>query len=170
MDSNNTEVLKKAIEMEEEGKQFYLQSAQKAKSLLARKIFQELADEEELHKEKIEELFEDLRQGKSLNKWVTKVADSSKLEKVFQDSLMEKATASSDDLDALRFALDLENKSVKYYENLNEATSDPRQRRFYLTLSQEERGHYLKLLDSIEYLTDPEDWFQVKEKPGLDGA
>ncbi len=170
MDIKKEEALKRAIRMEEEGKRFYLQAADKSQSLLARRLFEELAREEDLHIKKIQEIYGRLKEGKLLGEWITSVADPSKLEKVFQDSLVEKAMDTTDDLEALRFALDREEKSIKYYGDLAEETADPQERRFYLTLSHEERGHYLQIMDSIEYLTDPVGWLRLQEKGGLDGG
>jgi len=170
MDIKKEEALKRAIEMEEEGKRFYLQAVGRAQSQLARRIFEELAREEDLHIKKIQEIYDRLKEEKPLGEWITSVVDLSKLEKVFQESLVEKARGSSDDLEALRFGLEMEDKSIKYYEDLARDTSNAQERRFYLALSHEERGHYLQIMDSIEYLTDPVGWLRLKEKGGLNGG
>jgi len=164
------EALKQAIKVEEEGKQFYLQAAEKCQSVLAQRIFEELARDEDLHIKKIHEIYGRLKEEKPVGEWVTSVGEPSRLEKVFQESLVEKASASSDDLEALRFAQDREEESVKYYEDLARESPDPQEKRFYLTLSYEERGHHLSIIDSIEFLTDPEGWFRMKERAGLDGG
>lgn len=161
---------KRAIEMEQEGKQFYLQSAKNVKSMLAKKIFKELAKEEDVHIHTIKRIYGNLREDKPFKEWVTSVGASGKLEKVFKNSLVEKAKASQDDMNALRFALDMEDKSTKYYEGLANETENPFEKRFCLTLSYEERGHYLKIMDSIEYLTDPAGWYYVKEGSMVDGG
>jgi rubrerythrin len=170
MGEKKIEALKSAIEMEEEGKRFYLQSAEKSQSLLAKRIFEELAREEDMHIKKIWKVYRKLEEEKTLGEWITSVGALPRLQKVFQEALIEKASASSDDLEALRFALDMEDESIKYYQGLARETSDPQEKRFYLTLSYEEHGHYLTILDSIEYLTDPVGWLQLQEKGGLDGA
>ena len=36
--------------------------------------------------------------------------------------------------------------------------------RFYLTLGTEERGHFLPILDSYDYFSDPVGWFAQKER------
>ena len=41
------EALKKAIQMEEDGKQFYLKVAKEAKNLLVKRVFEQLAQEED---------------------------------------------------------------------------------------------------------------------------
>jgi rubrerythrin len=155
--------------MEKEGKRFYLQSAEKSQSLLAKRIFEELAYEEDLHIKKIDEIYSKLRERKGFKDWVTSIGEPSKIKKVFEEFLIPKASASKGELDALRFALDLEDKSIKYYEGLATEAENPNEKRFYLTLSYEERGHYLMILDSIEFLTDPEGWFRLKEGEILEG-
>jgi rubrerythrin len=162
--------LKKAMEMELEGMKFYMQSAEKVESQLAKKIFEELGKEEESHIQMIKKLYDELKEDKPLKEWVTRVGARGQLDKVFNESLIEKAKASKDDLQALRFALQMEEKGVKYYEGLAVETINPFEKRFYHALSYEERGHYLKILDSIEYLSDPAGWYYVKERDMVDGG
>lgn len=164
------EALKRAIEMEWEGKKFYQEAAGKAESLLARNIFQELAAEEDLHARKIQEVFDRLAAGREMEKWIVSVNDPRRLGTVFQESLADMAGASSGDVEALKFALSMEEKSINHYEGLAQATPVPQEKRFYLALSYEERGHYLNILDSIEYLTDPGSWFRLKEGAMADGG
>lgn len=154
----------RALELEQQGKAFYEEAAAKAKSPLARRVFETLAREEELHAQKIAEIF------RGIGGWVTSVGDLRRLEAVFAQPLKEEAEASEDDLQALRFALGREEESYRYYEELAEEASDPKEKRFWLALSWEERGHYLHIMDSIEYLTDPEGWLRRVEGHTLDGA
>jgi rubrerythrin len=169
MESNKKIALIKAIEMEREGKRFYLESAQKAVSLLARRVFEELASAEDLHIETIQKICNGLQEDKLFRQWVTAVNPSGKLEKVFEESLVEKAKASEDDIKALHFGLELEEKSVRYYESLAGDAESPFERRFYLALSYEERGHSLKIMDSIEYLNDPTSWIYLRDGRNLEG-
>ena len=80
-----------------------------------------------------------LKEKKPL-KWITSIGNPSRVQKVFQESLVEQAKASSDEIEALRFALNRED-SIKYYEVLAEQTEDNKEKRFYLALSREERNH-----------------------------
>lgn len=160
--------LKKAIKLEKDGIDFYLKSADKAKNKFTKNIFEELAKEEENHIKAIHRIYESLKSG-SKREWIT-YSDEKNIEKVFQEALIEKAKKSKNDIEALKFALELEVKSIKYYEGLAKRAEDNFERRFYLTLSYEERGHYLKLLDSIEYLSNPAGWYYVRERSMVDGG
>lgn len=170
MDKKKISALERAIQMEEEGKKFYLDAEKKARSETARKIFAELAGEEDKHAEKIREIHTQISQDQPFQKWVTSINSLRRLERVFQESLAAKASQSKGDIEALKFGLEMEEKSIKYYEKLASKTENLPEKRFYLALSYEERGHYLSLMDSIEYLSDPESWFRMKEGARLDGG
>ncbi len=168
--SSRQTALKQAIEMEEEGKRFYLESAAKVKSSLAKKIFEELAVQEDYHIVMINKIFSEMTQDDALKGWITSTHGETNLEKIFKESLIEKAKASKDDLEALRFGLEREEKSIAYYETLASSANNYFEKRFFLALSYEERGHYLRLLDAIEYLTDPAGWLYVAERSMVDGG
>ena len=170
MDKTKEQNLQLAIQMERDGKAFFLKAASGAENLLAKKVFEELARQEDFHIERILSLYDQMKKEQAFKEWITAVAGVGKLEKVFQESLQEKAQASEDDLNALRFGLEIEDKSVKFYENLATHALDSYEKRFYLTLSHEEREHYLRIMDSIEYLSDPAGWFYTKQRSMVDGG
>lgn len=169
MGFKDLDALTKAIAMEEEGRQFYLEAALKAKNDLAKRIFEELASAEETHIEAFKRISKEVKDGKPIREWITTIDQKKGVEKVFEEALLEKAAASDDDISALRFGLEIEQKSIDYYEDLASKAEDNFEKRFYLALSYEERGHYLKIIDSIEYLTDPEGWIFLRDGRNLDG-
>ncbi len=170
MDKIKEQNLQVAIQMERDGKAFFLKAASGAENLLSKRIFEELARQEDFHIERILIIYEQMKKEQPLKEWITTVAGIGMLDKVFQESLQAKAQASENDLNALRFGLEIEDKSVRYYENLANHALDSFEKRFYLTLSHEERDHYLRIMDSIEYLSDPVGWFYTKQKSMVDGG
>ena len=118
MDKTKEQSLQLAIQMERDGKAFYLKAATGGENVLAQKIFEELARQEDFHIDRILQIYEQMKKEQPIKEWITTVAGVGKLEKVFQESLQEKAQASENDLNALRFGLEIEDKSVKFYENL----------------------------------------------------
>jgi len=80
------------------------------------------------------------------------------------------APGDNDDLEAVRTALDFEAKGEKFYAQLRDASSDPKEKAFFELLSRMERQHYLSLKDTEDYFSDPEGWFRKKEHHGIDGA
>lgn len=170
MASKSEAALKLAIQMEEEGKTFYLQSAARVKSTLARKIFEELAVQEDHHIVMIKKIYGELKGDQPFKQWMSSAHGAGRLEKIFQESLQDKARASEDDLAALQFGLGIEEKSITYYEKLAAEAENPFEKRFYLALSYEERGHYLRITDAMEYLKDPVGWFYISERDMVDGG
>jgi rubrerythrin len=59
------QVLQLAVRMEVEGKEFYQQASQKSSNKLAKELFQHLANEEDVHREKCEEIYEALKRGQN---------------------------------------------------------------------------------------------------------
>jgi len=162
--------LRLAIEMEEEGKQFYLESEAKVNSALAKRIFEELAVQEDSHIVMIKKIYVRIKEEQPFKGWTTSAHGALKLENIFRESLVDKAKASEDDLAALRFGLEREEKSIRYYETLAGEAESSFEKRFYLALSYEERGHYLRILDAVEYLIDPVGWLYVSERDMVDGG
>jgi len=63
----------------------------------------------------------------------------------------------------------MEDCSIDYYTKLARESKNPLARRFFMSVAHEERGHYLTLMDMHNYLTQPEDWFYVKQMSNVDG-
>jgi rubrerythrin len=162
--------LKQAMDMELEGRRFYHQSLERAKNPLVKRVFEALVREEDAHIDMIEKIFEEARQNRPLKEWVTTTGAKGDLTVLFGQASIERVKLSKDELQALKVALGIEEKSMKYYETLASETVNHIEKRFYLTLSYEERGHYLHILDSMEYLSDPMGWYYVKEHDMVDGG
>jgi len=166
-------VLQLAVQMEVDGKGFYQKASQKSSNKLAKELFQQLADEEDIHRKKFEEIYETLKRGQN---WPDVVAPAEKgegLKSLFAEAnkaLGSKFKVAESDLEAINVATDMEVKSYDLYHSRSEESTLPVEKRFYETLAGEERGHHLALLDSYEYLSDPAGWFTKKEHWSLDGA
>lgn len=170
MDQEKVNHLEQALQMEEEGKEFYMKAASNATSPDVRMVFVELARQEEFHMEKIKDIFSAIQKTQAVTEWITEVIGGSKFDSLFGNKAAVHAKASASDLDALSFALQVEEKSIKYYDDLAAQSQDRYLKRFYLTLSQEERGHYLRIMDSMEWLSDPESWNYMKGRGMVDGG
>ena len=60
------EVLQLAVRMEVEGKEFYQKASRKSSNKLAKELFQQLANEEDVHRKKFEEIYAALKERKEL--------------------------------------------------------------------------------------------------------
>ena len=78
--------------------------------------------------------------------------------------------AANTEVDAVKTALDMENKSYDFYKQQETSAGYQAEREYYRSLAAEEWEHHLALLDYYEYLEDPAAWFVSKEHPSLDGS
>ena len=166
------QALKDAVQMELEGRQFYLEAAKKVENAGVRQIFDYLAESEKYHIEKFNEIYRSLEKDPA---WTAPMAAFSPPKHepyvcVMAMSQADQGTGGQDDLQALRTGIKMEECSIDYYTKLARETNNPLARRFFMSVAHEERGHYLTLMDMHNYLTLPEDWFYVKQMSNVDGA
>ncbi|MDP2798846.1 MAG: ferritin family protein [Deltaproteobacteria bacterium] len=163
--------LKTAMQLEIDGEAYYLKAAEKSITPFAQKLFRQLATEERIHLKKIEEIYKALQKKGKLSEKLNLVRPSSAVQDIFKKAtgkLKDKAPAESSDLDAVKTAMDMEEKSIALYDGLSKDARSSFTKRFFVLLSYEERGHYLALFDAYDYLTDPAAWLEKKEKIMLD--
>ena len=167
------EILRSAIQMEIDGKEFYQQAGEKSSNKLARELFQRLASEEDDHRRKFEEIYEALKKGQDWPAVEPPSEEGKRLKSIFIEATKELGTEikiAQSELEAIETAMNMELKTYDLYRSQSEQSISPLQKRFYQALAAEERGHHLALLDSYEYLTDPTGWFTVKEHWTLEGG
>jgi rubrerythrin len=165
--------LEVALNNEARERDFYLKHKERTTHPLGKLMFGTLADDESEHYKRILELHKKLQQEK---KWpdtlplkVKGTEIQSALKKVV-DSLETLPDAVRDDVEAVKIAIDFEEKGEKFYSKLRDSVEDPQEKEFYGLLASIEREHLLSLRDTYEYFQDPESWYQVREKPHLDGG
>ncbi|MEJ2671974.1 MAG: ferritin family protein [Deltaproteobacteria bacterium] len=166
------QALKDAVQMEVDGRQFYLEAAKKAKSGGVRQIMEYLAESEKYHIEKFNEIYRSLQKDP---RWTQTMAvfNPPKHEPyvcVMAMNQDEQGSGGRDDLQALKTGIKMEECSIEYYTKLAKETNNPLARRFFMSVAHEERGHYMTLMDMHNYLTLPEDWFYVHQMSHVDGA
>jgi rubrerythrin len=164
--------LKDAIQMEVDGRQFYLEAAKKVQNEGVRQILDYLAESEVYHIKKFNEIYQSLEKR---DNWTEELAEfkppkSEPYACVMALTQAGEGGGGKDDLAALRTGLKMEQCAIDYYTKLAKETPIPLARRFFMSLAHEERGHYMMLLDMHNYLSDPADWFYVHQMGHVDGA
>jgi rubrerythrin len=155
-------VLNQAIELEIEGQHFYLKAAECTTDPKGAEMFRSLADDEVIHERILRRQLDALTQGEGwvLPEGVAEVtADLAALifpesEKVCEEILRP----DENDLDALLFGLQIENKSFNLYRGMAEKTEDPNGKRMYEYLADAERGHFERLMLNYEHLSTVGSW------------
>ncbi len=167
------EALQIAIQMEIDGKKYYLKASQESSNELGEKLLKSLAAEEDIHRQKFEEIYNTIRNKKSWPATDFQPDGGKRLRTIFVKATGEMGSttkAPATELDAIQTAIGMEIKTRDFYKNRQENATYDAEREFYQTLAAEEREHHLVLLDYYEFLKDPSGWFVSKERPSLDGS
>jgi len=160
--ANALEILKGAMRLEREGREFYLRAAEATRDQKGRETFTGLADDEEKHYILLKREHDSLAGDRT---WI----DLPEVRKVRIDldkplfpegerALQKAVTKESGDLDALLFGLGIENKSYDLYRRAALETRNTTGRALFEFLAAQERGHFDILMMRYEHLAGPVAW------------
>mgnify|MGYP001095359993 CR=1 FL=1 len=167
------EALQIAIQMEIDGKEYYLKASQESSNELGKKLLKSLAAEEDIHRQKFEEIYETTRNKSAWPTTDFQPDGGKRLRTIFARTTEEMGSnimAPATELEAVQTAMNMENKTHDFYKSQGGNAAYDAERDFYETLAAEEKEHHLVLLDYFEYLKDPAGWFVKTEHPSLDGG
>ena len=165
--------LQTAIQMEVDGKKYYLKASQGSSNELGKQLLASLSAEEDIHRQRFEEIYSALQGKRAWPKTDFQPDGGRRLSTIFARATEEMGLAikaPATELDAIQTAMDMENKTYDYYKAQEQRATYDAERDFYQTLAAEEMEHHLVLLDYYEYLKDPAGWFVKTEHPSLDGG
>ncbi len=161
-------VVDAARKTEMDGREFYAQTAAKTANPLARRMFESLVAAEQEHLEFIDQLA-----AGEFKVLPYKGEFARNLATVFSDmggDVKARTESIEDDIKALDFAIDMEDKSMAFYRRWAEKTSDGKIREFCARLRDEEQDHWRILQSTKDYLDDTGNWFMVQEGWSFDGG
>lgn len=167
------EGLRIAVQMEIDGKEFYLKASRESSNEMGRKLLESLSVEEDLHRQKFEEIYQALQQKKSWPSVKLESTGRQQLKTLFAEQVEKlgtTVTALTTELDAVDTAMDMENKSYDFYKSRSRTATFAAEKDFYEAVAAEETVHHRLLRDYYDYLKDPVQWFAQKEHPLLDGG
>lgn len=144
---NLLDAIRLAKEAEQQASILYSSAAQEAKNPLVRRLFEHLAEFEDLHYTKLVELEESLRSKPKFAKFderkelpVSPVSEVQRIEGVSDASALE----------VMNKAMQFEAKAKERYQALAEQTTDRRGRKLFEKLAKEEHDHY-QILQTAYY-------------------
>ena len=170
---NTLSALRYAIQMEIDGKGYYLKASEKSGNEMGKKLLKSLAAEEDIHRRRFEEIYETIRSKKAWPDTDFQPDSGKGLRTIFSHATKQLGTdvrASDTELETVQGAISMEVKSYDFYKRQSKDAKHDAERDFYEALASQERQHQLVLLDYYEYLKDPAAWFVNKEHPSLDGG
>ena len=168
MNATRDAVLSAALQLEEDGKAFYLDAAEKASNALAESMLKSFADDEDNHIEWIKTVAPETKLDPQAIKTIY-----SRLRGIFAeapDDVKRTASVSSDDLKAIELAAGMEQKSIDAYEKWAKEAETEDVRALCETLAKAERIHREILENARKYLESTGDWFLEQEQGLLDGG
>jgi rubrerythrin len=167
------EALQFAIQMEIDGKEYYRKASEESKSKVGKDLFDWLAGEEDKHRQRFEQIFNEM---KASNKWPEtpfKPVEDKSIKTLFSEALKSTGRtvqAEPTELELIDKAIEMEDKTRIFYKDTGNSARYEAEKNFYEALVAEERGHFLLLTDYREYLIDPGGWFTKSEHHSLDGG
>ncbi len=162
-----------SIQMEIDGKQYYLKASRESGNKLGKKLLLALAAEEDFHRQKFVQIYDAIRAQQAWPVIIMPPDRGKELKTIFaaaSEKVGSNVKVMSTELGAIAKAMEMENKTYDFYQNQGKKASYDAERELYQSLAAEEREHHRLLLDYYEYLKDPAGWFVQKERPSLDGG
>ena len=172
-EQENMNALEVALNNEMREREFYLKNAERTKNPVGKAMFNQIADEELEHYERLKEIHERWERNEKWPETIPLEVKDTIVKDILKDSvknLDKMPEKDDDDLKAIQTAIDFESKGALGYAKLRDNVSDPKEKEFFNLLASIEHEHYLSLKDTEEYLTDPASWYTKTEHHGLDGA
>jgi len=165
--------LKSAIQMEIDGKEFYLKASRASSNDLGKKLLEKLAGEEDVHRQVFEDIYKSIGEKKGWPGGEFKGDGGKGLRTIFSAAMEEidkGVKPLAEEIDAVKTAMSMENKTYDFYRERGKKAAYEAEKQFYESLASQEEEHHKVLLDYYEFLKDPAAYFVQMEHPSLDGG
>jgi rubrerythrin len=159
--------LEMAVKMENDAVVFYKECAEKSGSLIGKKMFLSIADDEQYHAA----CAMDVMKGKQFKP----AASSPKqdMKSIFEQDkalLMEKAAASATDVDALKIAMKMEKEGYEFYKKAAAEATSPAEKALFECMANDEQEHYTIFQNTCSLLSDTSNWNMWEERVIYEGG
>lgn len=155
-----------ATKMETDAIRFYREASEKTSHPVGKEMFLSIVEDEKRHLQ----MLTDLLKGLDI-----KIVDAKPLENiktVFEDlkeKMMQRITASNDDLEAFKIAMEMEKEGKGFYlKNIDNLSSDV-EKSLFKKLAQEEEEHFKIFSNTYNFLKDTGNWFMWEERSIVEG-
>jgi len=162
------DAIKIAIKTETDAIAFYKEAAEKTRHPIGKKMFLSIMEDEEGHLENFECILEGLD---------IKVHDLARpmerMKNVFEenkDALLEKIESTTDEMEALKIAMQMEKDSIEFYKKAVNEVQTPKEKALFEKLIKEEQQHYDIFANTYFFLSDSGSWFMWEEHSIVDGG
>ncbi len=165
--------LKTAIQMEIDGKEYYLKAGKASRNELGKSLLEKLAAEEDTHRQVFESIYKEISAKKGWPSRAFQGDGGRGLKTIFSDAMKamgKDVKAIPTEIEAIQTAMAMENKTYDFYKARGGKATYEAEKQFYEALAMQEEEHHKVLLDYYEFLKDPAAYFVQKEHHSLDGG
>jgi len=155
-----------SIRMETDAISFYREASQKTSHPAGKRMFEGFIKDEERHLRYLQ----DILKGLDIDPKVEVTGDVRTIFSDLKDQMMERISATADEREAIRVALDMEKRGYEYYKGLSAEADDPKIKRLFEVLTTEEQRHYEILDNTHSFLEDTGNWFMWEEMSIVEGG
>jgi rubrerythrin len=137
-------IFEEAIRFETDGREFFLNAAEKSRNPFTKTVFQMIAEEERDHIKKIQQFFKSYSVSEK-EEIPLGMKEENLLQNVFRqaiDQMDQSVIVDADEMKAIRLAIQLEIKGHEFYDRLAKEATDDFEKVFYRYLAQAEDIHF----------------------------
>lgn len=156
-----------AVKMEKDAIAFYKDAAKKTRNPVGKKMFLTITEDEKRHLKMLTQIF------KGLNIKVKDVSPMKNIKTIFEelkDEMMERVTATPDELEAFRIAMQMEKEGIEFYKKTAKGAGKEKEKKLFERLVHEEEQHYAIFANTYFFLNDTGSWFMWEEHSIVDGG
>jgi rubrerythrin len=167
------EALQTALQMEVDGKEFYLKASRSSQNQLGKELLKKLAAEEDMHRAVFQNIYDAIENKKGWPAVKYQGDGGQGLRTIFAEAIrnMDKDFKTiMAEMDAIKIAMDLENKTYDFYNRRSAKTTYDAEKQLYESIAMQESEHHRVLLDYYNFLKDPAQWYVDKEHTSVDGG
>lgn len=149
-----------ALKMEKDAVEFYTQCAARTNSPIGKKMFLSIADDERYHIACASKVL------KGMGFEPSKTTPKQDMKSIFEqnkDDLLQKVDATTDDLDALKLAMNMEKEGFEFYRKAAAEAKDTAEKALFECLAKDEEEHFSIFQNTCSLLSDTSNWFMWEE-------
>jgi len=154
------DIYKYAMQMELDGRHFYLDLAKKTNNTGIKNILTMMADSEAKHYNIILSM-----QKNDKTQYSADSEELTKVKNIFERMKEEKKELDVDvsQVEFYKEALEVETNSEKFYLERADEEKDPHNKQIFLTLAKEEKSHCILLENLVNLVSQPDTWVENPE-------
>lgn len=156
-----------AVRMETDAIKFYKEAANRTSHTVGKRMFLSIVEDEKRHLEMLSRLI------KGLELEIHCLSPLSNIKSIFaemKDQMLEKVRATTDELEVLKIAMQMEKESFEFYKKNALTAASDKEKALFEGLVKEEQEHFTIFENTYSFLTDTENWFMWDEHSMVDGG